>query len=434
MLAFVSAPGGTQPGALRANVGAGRASQASPLRPEASGADGKLALGVAAAVAGLTVAARRDRRRGEDTATQRHFDEKDIGSPALILAAIKDNKEFREKDRETRRPVFGYGDWVRHRSEDRFVRNLSSLFVSRISQAIWLEVLCPTVVALLIVISGETNWTSLLGANAALLPAINISALPFTISSASLSLLLVFKTNQSYDRWWEARIVWGAIVNKCRDMTRQSLARIDTKKHPEEQEAMVKLTAAFPRILHYHLSEQTPEETEKLADRLSKLLPEDQAKKIMSATHKPMTLCGIMSKTLERSGLELFDKLKFDKILTDFADYYGMCERIFKTPIPLAYTRLTARFLTVWLLFMPFALYSQINPHWMIVPITAIISLFIFGIEELGVMIEEPFSVLPLEKIGDGIQASMFEALELHQRKKTTEERAAIASSNPFAR
>eukprot|EP00971_Amphidinium_carterae_P306552 6091850-Amphidinium_carterae.1 len=50
-----------------------------------------------------------------------------------------------------------------------------------------------------------------------------------------------------------------------------------------------------------------------------------------------------MSKTLESSGLELFDKLKFDKILTDFADYYGMCERIFKTPIPLAYTRLTAR-------------------------------------------------------------------------------------------
>jgi len=420
MLAFVSAPAGSAPAGAGAHVGS-----PSSVQPPASAAslpeDSKLAVGVAAVVAGLTITARRNRRKAVDAATPRHFDEKDIES-ADVLAAIRNTKGFREADRETRRPVFGYQDWKRHRSEDRFVRNLSSLFVSRVSKAIWLEVLCPTVMATLIVVGAEINWASLLDPSVlSALPDLSVSALPFTISSAALSLLLVFKTNSAYDRWWEARIVWGAIVNKCRDLTRQSLARIDGKKHPTEKESMVKLTAAFPRILHYHLSEQTPEETQVLTERLDKLLPPAQAKKIMSATHKPMTLCGLMSKTLESSGLELFDKLKFDKILTDFADYYGMCERIFKTPIPLAYTRLTARFLTVWLVFLPFALYSQVSPHWAIIPITALISLFIFGIEELGVMIEEPFSVLPLEKIGDGIQASMFEALELYKIRAAEE-------------
>jgi len=431
MLTFVSAPANSGPSAPapphQSQLRSGAAAKVGASGGDAA-AEAKLAVGVASVVAGLAMAARRNRQRGADVSTSRRFNEEDIGK-ADLLAVIRDTKTFRESDRTTRRPVFGYPEWKNHRSAERFFRNLRQILDSRITKAIWLEVLTPTLIALLVVIGYDTDWAEV-GVPAQIIqsfPAINIGALPFTISSAALSLLLVFKTNSAYDRWWEARIVWGAIVNKCRDMTRQSLARVDHAKHKTEKQEIVRLTAAFPRILHYHLSEQTPKETEVLEGRLGKLMPPAQVEKIMNATHKPMTLCGEISNVLERSGLEMYDKLKFDRILTDFADYYGMCERIFKTPIPLAYTRLTARFLTIWLMGMPFALYSQVNPHWAVVPVTAIISLFIFSIEELGMLIEEPFSVLPLEKIGDGIQGSMFEAMELDTRMRDRAEKRETA-------
>mmetsp|Transcript_19535 Transcript_19535/g.55388 ORF Transcript_19535/g.55388 Transcript_19535/m.55388 type:complete len:239 (-) Transcript_19535:330-1046(-) len=93
-----------------------------------------------------------------------------------------------------------------------------------------------------------------------------------------------------------------------------------------------------------------------------------------------------------------------------------MCERIFKTPMPLSFTRLTSRFLSVWTLALPFALYGAITPHWLIVPITAFIAFFVFGIEEIGLQIEEPFSALALNAMADGIDASIFEALEMEKK------------------
>jgi len=97
-----------------------------------------------------------------------------------------------------------------------------------------------------------------------------------------------------------------------------------------------------------------------------------------------------------------------------------MCERIFKTPIPLSYTRLTSRFLSIWLLALPLALYAAITPHWLIIPITAMIAFFIFGIEEIAFQIEEPFSALAMNAMADGIDASIFEALELEKKDPFT--------------
>mmetsp|Transcript_17435 Transcript_17435/g.31434 ORF Transcript_17435/g.31434 Transcript_17435/m.31434 type:complete len:206 (-) Transcript_17435:60-677(-) len=183
---------------------------------------------------------------------------------------------------------------------------------------------------------------------------------------------------------------------------------------------ITRLTASYPYIVAFHLSEQTQAEVQRLQTKLDELCTEEEAEYIMEAVHKPMTVSGMLSSSLQRSGLDTFDKLKLDNILSDFADYYGMCERIFKTPIPLSYTRLTGRFLSVWLLCMPFALYSAVTPHWLIVPITFFVASFIFGIEELGMQIEEPFSYLPLEKISNGIEASLYEALELNSTAPLT--------------
>ena len=91
----------------------------------------------------------------------------------------------------------------------------------------------------------------------------------------------------------------------------------------------------------------------------------------------------------------------------------GACERIFKSPVPLVYTRHTSRFLSAFLILLPFSLWPVMQNswnHWLVVPTSAMIAFFLLGIEEIGMQIEEPFSILPLEALCNGaIKATMDE-------------------------
>jgi putative membrane protein len=88
-------------------------------------------------------------------------------------------------------------------------------------------------------------------------------------------------------------------------------------------------------------------------------------------------------------------------------DMLGACERIFSSPVPLVYTRHTARFLSLWMLLLPFAMYEDFaktsDLALPLVPASAMLALFMFGIEELAVQLEEPFSILPMQRFCDGI-------------------------------
>ena len=99
-----------------------------------------------------------------------------------------------------------------------------------------------------------------------------------------------------------------------------------------------------------------------------------------------------------------------DKGLMEMTSAFYTCDRIFTTPIPLMYTRHTARFLLIWLLTVPMALYHEFRKTQtlyvpFIIPLISFFNaIFLFGIEELGVQIEEPFSILPLANICNEIQ------------------------------
>jgi predicted membrane chloride channel (bestrophin family) len=329
-----------------------------------------------------------------------------------------------EADRLNARPVFDYNRWKTHRGSERFTRNLGNVFQSSTLRANWQEVLACTLMAVLVCAWNDVDVASLgvtlspenMAAWASR-PQLGLPALPFTVTSTFLSLLLVFRTNSAYGRWWEARCIWGAIINTCRDIVRQSLARFDPKD-VELKKEVTRLVSAYPRCLIYHLGERTDISNQVIEKKLGKILSEAEKRKLMDCTHKPMTVTTMLAQSIRKARLDVIDEMKIDADLTKFSDYYGMCERIFKTPMPLSYTRLTSRFLSVWMLFMPFALYSAISPHWAIVPITAFLSFAIFGIEELGVSIEEPFSVLPLNAMADGIDGSIFEALAIDEKEQ----------------
>jgi hypothetical protein len=94
--------------------------------------------------------------------------------------------------------------------------------------------------------------------------------------------------------------------------------------------------------------------------------------------------------------------MQMDKSCILLGDACETCERIFANPVPLVYTRHTARFLSLWLLLLPLGLWDGFSASWnhcALLPAATLISIFLFGIEELAVQLEEPFSILPLESL-----------------------------------
>ena len=146
------------------------------------------------------------------------------------------------------------------------------------------------------------------------------------------------------------------------------------------------------------------------------LITDEQVDACMAAKNRPMYCIGAMSHNLRVAGVEPMGRARMDTSLQTLVDLTGACERIFKSPVPLVYTRHTSRFLTTFLLFLPFGLWPLFASSWnhvATVPATAIIGFFLLGIEEIGIQIEEPFSILPLEALCDGaIGATMDELVQ----------------------
>merc|ERR1719384_108092 len=99
-------------------------------------------------------------------------------------------------------------------------------------------------------------------------------------------------------------------------------------------------------------------------------------------------------------------KNEIHRAVTIFEDNLGSSERLLTSPVPLFYSRHSARFLSFWLLFLPFALYEPLGNSWNhidMIPVTTVLSVFLFGIEELATQLEEPFTILPMQGFCDKI-------------------------------
>merc|ERR1711990_1363838 len=134
-------------------------------------------------------------------------------------------------------------------------------------------------------------------------------------------------------------------------------------------------------------------------------------------------------------GMNQQDRARFDTTLSVLCDDVGACERIFKSPIPLVYTRHTSRFVGVWLALIPIALWG-VDPSWnhlASIPASVLIGFFLLGIEELGLQIEEPFGVLPMEAFCDGsILAALNEMIIAEDEKRSMQLKMAGSSSDPM--
>ncbi len=244
-----------------------------------------------------------------------------------------------------------------------------------------------------------------------LIPGIDVE-IPETAHSfigAALGLLLVFRTNASYDRFWEGRKLWGGIVNETRNLVRQGSVWL--RQDPVRLRQLTLWTICYPYACRGRLRGMTdigPAATE---------LPAEEVVAVLSAGHAPLAIARQLTTTLDdarRAGyLSDYATIAADQNVQQLIDYIGACERIHATPIPFAYAVHLRRALLVYCLTLPFALVDKWG--WATVPATLCISYILFGIEEIGVEIEDPFGLdendIPLDAICAKIEATLRDLL-----------------------
>lgn len=230
-------------------------------------------------------------------------------------------------------------------------------------------------------------------------------AVAHTMIGVALGLLLVFRTNASFDRWWEGRKLLGGMVNRTRDLTRQLVGLVPADSRPDA-DVSVRLLNAFFALAMQGLRD------EKDLSALGDLLTDDERAKLEPAkTRASVVLTWITARIdrLARDG-KITDArlLAMDTNLTALVDFHSGCERIVRTPIPFAYAQHIKLFVTLFCFTVPFAIVDAMKGY---TPLAAAIFAFaLFGIDEIGVEIEDPFGYddndLPIERIAATIKTS----------------------------
>lgn len=345
---------------------------------------------------------------------------------------------YGEESRQYRRTIYTHADWKKHRRENRFFYNLSTLLSSGIYKQIRRYVAVVTCISTVIcvwngLVSGFMGLQNTGVRGAALLahlPKLGLPLAPFSLAMPSLGLLLVFRTNTAYARWDEARKNWGLNINRTRDLMRMAAAFHEGQDEERRQSDLSRLalcTWAFVRAMKRHLSPD--EEDEKaFAKELADKLPPSQAKAILRARHRPNRALQDLSTAIEALPMHFMRKDRIHSSLTQLEDNLGSSERLLSSPVPLFYTRHTTRFLAVFVLLLPLALYDAFAGSWnaiSMIPATAIISTCLFGIDELATQLEEPFTILPMQAFCDKIHDACTEIVEfdadpLLPRQQTT--------------
>ncbi|PSC75297.1 UPF0187, chloroplastic [Micractinium conductrix] len=315
---------------------------------------------------------------------------------------------FREAWEELRgRPFrddsFDEAAWERHRTWRRYWPEPGVLSLSLLSLApVWLWAVLVSVAVGLYVDLAEPKGAPRISGHPELIS-------PFTLTSFALSLLMLFKTNSSYARWWESRTLLGSGYIACRSHLRLCISYVGCAQ-PQLLLALHRWTAAVLPALSVHLRQKE----HYLRDHMSGLLLPGELEWLVGRPSPPIAALQVLSALLDRAEPPLTDiqRQQLEAQLSHLDTVVGGCERILRQPIPYAYHRHTQRFLLVYVTFLPVVYFDFFG--WATPAVMAMLTYLLCGIENIGCQIEEPHRVLPLNQICGGtlraLQAMMDDA------------------------
>jgi putative membrane protein len=226
-----------------------------------------------------------------------------------------------------------------------------------------------------------------------------------------LGLSLVFRVNSSYERWWEGRKQWGALVNHSRTLAAYFHAVLP--EHDQTNRYYVAAHIAnFAYALKGHLRA-------KINWEMFDYPNEKEKKDMQQAGHLPYQVASYLFKKTEelfRSGLLCeADKINIKQQIQAMIDVLGACERIKNTPIPFSHTSFIKTFIIFYAFFLPIGLVDKFG--WYTVPAVFLISYALAGVEVISEEIEQPFGTdandLPLRHLSNVIKQNTYDILQV---------------------
>ncbi|CAN8318771.1 unnamed protein product [Cochlearia groenlandica] len=322
---------------------------------------------------------------------------------SLLKAVPNWSDTIQERRMLQKRSLYTHENWVRHRSSLRHLRHVSSSTSSRVILSLFPPVFFFTTVAILI-----AGYNSVVGMD--LLPGffavLRSSPLPYQLTAPALALLLVFRTEASYSRFEQGRKAWVKILTGTNDLARQVVSSVHASgDNLIIRDMLLRYIAAFPVALKCHVIYGSD-----IAADLHDVIDEDDLCLILESKNRPRCVIQFISQSLQLLKLDSTKIDMLDSKMLQLQEGIGVCEQLMGIPIPLSYTRLTSRFLVLWHLTLPIILWDDC--HWNVVPATFISAASLFCIEEVGVLIEEPFSMLPLDELCTMVLSNINEAVK----------------------
>ncbi|MGL6128502.1 bestrophin family protein [Chryseobacterium artocarpi] len=253
-----------------------------------------------------------------------------------------------------------------------------------------------------------------------MLPWFRKISLPLNIPAllgTAVSLLLAFRTSQSYERWWEARTVWGAIVNDSR-----TFIRLVTQFLPSEDHKTIRDFAERQIIWTFALGESLRKLP--FSDKVQKYLDENN----INGLNIPNALLDEHSKQIKEvsasKGLSDFQQMQLNDMVTRLCDSMGKCERLKNTVFPRSYSILVHILIYVFALVLPFGLDdSQLTIE---IIITFLIPIIFIAIEKTSIIMQDPFENRPV----DTPVTSLAQTIEINIRQMIGEQNFPLKKEN----
>lgn len=221
-----------------------------------------------------------------------------------------------------------------------------------------------------------------------------------------LSLLLVFRTNTAYDRWWEGRKLWGKLVND----TRNFAIKINTilGENRQDAEQISRYLKYFPHFLAKHLSKESTrlaldEDYSEIEKTLKNHGPSEI---IILLTHK-------LNQLKKDGKITEIEMLYLDTQLSGFLEVCGGCERIKNTPIPYSYSSFIKKFIILYVFALPIAYVITIGLF--MIPLTVFVYYVLMSLELIAEEIEDPFNNdendIPMETLAQNIEKNVHQIM-----------------------
>jgi len=219
-------------------------------------------------------------------------------------------------------------------------------------------------------------------------PGLDLPSLPMSLLGSALALFLGFRNNNAYNRWWEARTLWGAMVNASRSYGREVFHLIDTLPESTDlRHDLVRRQIAYVNALRCHLRRQPNRE------EIRPFLSEDELDELSTATNAPNAIlnetAALLAMARRKGWIDSIRSVQIENVLVDMSNAQGGMERIKNTPLPREYAYYPTLFVHIFCILLPIGLVDSLTIY---TPLAStIVGFMLLAMDRIGSDLQDPF-------------------------------------------